>query len=166
MLKVLIAAGLLCTLFVPLLFPSLHLLYFPAALIYSLYKKPLIKTLWLGFFAGLFLDLLSANIRFGLHAVNYVCVLYFLEKIKRHFFEDSLSTIPLMTFLFSSLSALLQIPLFALLDQPLPLNFKLFAGDVLIMPAADALFAAIVYTLPVWALGKPKRRGQDYFLSE
>lgn len=166
MLAVLVSAGLLCTLFVPLFFPSLHLLFFPAALIYSLYRKPLTKTLWLGFFAGIFLDLLSANVRFGLHALNYVFALYLLEKIKRHFFEDSLTTIPLMTFLFSALSALLQIPLFALLDQPLPLNFKLFAGDVLIMPAADALFAALLYTLPVWALGKPTRRGQDYFLAE
>lgn len=100
MLAVLVSAGLLCTLFVPLFFPSLHLLFFPAALIYSLYRKPLTKTLWLGFFAGIFLDLLSANVRFGLHALNYVFALYLLEKIKRHFFEDSLTTIPLMTFLF------------------------------------------------------------------
>lgn len=158
-------AGLACTLAVPVFFPSLKLFYFIPFLVRSFYLKPLKTSLWYAFFIGCILDLLSAHMRLGLFAFNYVATTYFLYGVKRHFFEDSLTTLPVMTFFFSVVSSLLQWGALLLFErQLLPLSLQFLLIDFLLMPFGDSLFALLAFTLPIALFGKPTRKGSDYFM--
>lgn len=147
------------------MFPSVKLYYFIPFLIRSFYLKPLNTALIYALFIGFLVDLLSAHSRFGLYATNYVITTYFLYGLKKNFFEDSLSTLPFMTFFFSFFSSILQYFLIILLgSQTIPLSLPFILVDFIFMPALDSLFAFTLFTLPSYVFGKPIRKGSDYFL--
>jgi len=161
------ALGLLFTLCIPPLIPSLKLFYFIPFLIRCIYLKKLGTCLWIACGVGLILDLFSANSRFGLFSANYVLTTYMLYGQKRNFFEDSWSTLPFMTFVFSVLSTLVQILLLLVVDQHIiPLSLHFVFSDLIVMPLLDAVFAFCLFTLPHIFFGKPVRPGNDYFLSQ
>lgn len=157
--------GLFFTLATPVFFPSLKLFYFIPFLIRSIYIKPLKSSLWYAFFIGCILDLFSADARFGFFSCNYVTTTYFLYRIKKHFFEDSFTTLPVMTFFFSSISSFLLWGILLILEKHfLPLYPTFLLSDFFFMPLGDAFFAALVFTLPDIIFGKPERKGSDYFM--
>lgn len=157
--------GLLFTLAVPPLFPSVKLYYFIPFLIRCFYLKSLNTALLMALFIGFLIDLLSAHSRFGLYATNYVITTYFLYDLKKNFFEDNLSTLPFMTFFFSFFSSILHYFLIILLgSQTIPLSFAFILMDFCLMPVLDSLFAFMIFTLPTYLFGKPTRKGSDYFL--
>lgn len=157
--------GLLFTIAVPPLFPSVKLYYFIPFLVRCFYLKSLNTALLMALFIGFLVDLFSTHSRFGLYAANYVITTYFLYGLKKNFFEDNLSTLPFMTFFFSLFSSILHYFLIILLSsQTIPLSFAFIFVDFLLMPALDSLFAVSVFTLPAYFFGKPIRKGSDYFL--
>lgn len=159
--------GLAATLLMPALYPSLKLFYFIPFLIRSYYLKPLSTCLWFSLLVGLILDLLSANVRFGIYSFNYLLTTYVLYRMKRNFFEDSFIAMPSMTYFFSTISTLIQIVLLLILNrQVIPLSFRFVVTDVFLMPLADTAFTLLVYSFPTLLLGKPIRKGSDYFLEE
>lgn len=155
---------LLLTLSIPVLFSPLRLSFFAPFLVICMYKKNLPTTLCLGLFCGLILDLLSSYPRLGVHALNFCLMILLLCPQKRYFFADSLTTLPIMTFLFTSISSLLMACLTYSFEMNHMLSWKWAATDLLIMPAADAAYAFTCFTLPGLIFGKPRRRGKDYFL--
>lgn len=163
MLILLFLAGLFFTLTMPILFPMLHLLYFPAFIIRCLYTLPLNRTLWFAALSGFIIDVLSPNEKLGLNAASYLISTLVLTRAKRHFFEDSLSTLPILIFFFSALQGIVLLMLTVLIERPVPLSPEFLLGDLIFMPFLDALFAALFFTLPYAYLRKPQRRGQDYF---
>lgn len=163
MLLLLFLAGLFFTLTMPILFPMLHLLYFPAFLVRCLYTLPLSRTLWFAALSGLVIDLLSPNEKLGLNAASYLITLLILTRARRHFFEDSLSTLPILVFFFSAIQGAIHLLLTILMERPLPITPEFLLGDLILMPFLDALFAALVFTLPYSYFRTPQRRGQDYF---
>lgn len=158
--------GLLFTFGMPALFPSLQLFYFIPFLVRACYVRSLSKTLWIALGIGVLLDLYSANSRFGLYATNYFLTTLFIYSLKRNFFEDSFTTLPFMTYFFSVTSVVIQWGLILILDRHyIPLTPSFIISDLFIMPLGDALFAAIIFTLPSLFFGKPVRKGSDYFLN-
>lgn len=147
------------TLLLTLFVPSLTLQLFTPFLVYIFYRCSKGEALGWSLGCGLILDLLSPHTTLGLFATNYVSVTALLYDRKQHFFIDNLSTFPLMTFIYSSLSTLIL----ALFVQ-VPLSLPLIATDFILLPLADALIALICYTLPYMYLGPKRRRGEDYFL--
>jgi rod shape-determining protein MreD len=146
-----IAFGLACcaTLGVPIFFPRVHLFYFVPYLVVSLYRHERIALLWRACLCGVCVDLLSSGSLFGLTAMNYCCVTFLLYKQTRNFFEDKLSTLPLMTFLFSFLSTGFLALAALFLQRSYPLGWSWVATDWIGMSMADAAYALFVFSLPL-----------------
>lgn len=155
---------LLLTLIIPSIFTSARLTFFAPFLIISMYKEKLSTTLWFGLGCGLFLDLLSSYPRLGVHSLNFCIVLLVLYPQKRFFFADSLTTLPIMTFFFASLSSLIMVFQAYSFDIKGMLSMQWVFTDLIFMPIADATYAFCCFILPGIIFGKPQRRGKDYFL--
>ncbi|MFZ0566065.1 MAG: hypothetical protein WAM28_07765 [Chlamydiales bacterium] len=138
----------LATLFCPALFSKFHLLYFAPYLILSYYKFSRFAVLWRAIGCGILIDLFSSTPCFGLSSINYCLVSFFLYGQTRNFFEDKLSTLPLMTALFSFLSTLISVILALCFDQKIVLSWKWSVTDLIGMSLFDALFALIFFSLP------------------
>lgn len=156
--------ALLPTLFMPALFPGLRFFFFVPFLIILFYQKKLVVCLWASLLAGLLLDLLSSHSRLGIYAFAYVCTTLVLYRYKRHFFADSLSTLPLMTFFFSALTSFMQLLLIYTFEKKIQLGFEWWITDLIVYPIGDAVYGFCIYIVPGWVFGKPIRKGRDYFV--
>lgn len=150
--------SLFITVCLPPLFPHLKLMFFAPFLIFVFYHQCQISALWLALAAGLIIDLLSANTRLGFYALTYCLTTWILYKQKQHFFADSLSTLPIMTFLFASLSTTIQVGLLSVFGQSIELSGNWILNDLLWLPLQDALYAGIAFTIPCLFLPKTQRR--------
>lgn len=154
---------LLATLLMPAIFPAARLTFFVPFLVILFYQKELSSCLWVALLCGFIIDLLSSHTLIGIHALNFCLTTWILYGQKRHFFADSITTLPMMTFFFSIMSTLIQLPLYYIFEGKMALSWSWALTDLLIMPAADAAFAFAIFILPAFALGKRPRRGSDYF---
>ncbi len=154
--KSLIACGLLSL--IPLLlgplFPYWHPLVLVPFVVCAFYRLPLTTCLWIALGAGALLDLLSANGRLGLYALTYCIATLILFPQKRAFFPGRITTLPLLTALFTSLVTLLT---------ALALRISPWWGwiltDLVAMPLIDGLYCLVGVALPLYLLfgraGKP-----------
>lgn len=148
---------------VPALAPQLRLSFFAPFLIIGCYQKSLPKCLWLAFLCGVILDLLSSNPHFGLYSLDFCLTLMLLYPQRRNFFADNLSTLPIMTFFFGAVSSLIMAILLYSVEMRNIASGPWMITDVILMPAFDACYAFVCFILPGIVLGKPRRRGKDYF---
>lgn len=156
--------GLFLTLTMPALHPSWRLLYFAPCLILSVYQNSLPKTLWLALLCGGIVDLLSSYPILGVHATAYCAAIFLLYPRKRHIFADSLTTLPLMTYLFSALSSFCVALVLHLLDLGDLFSWRWLGADLLLFPLADAFYAFALFIFPALLFGKRIPRGSDYFI--
>ncbi|NGX54336.1 MAG: hypothetical protein K1000chlam4_01062 [Chlamydiae bacterium] len=131
-----------------LFFPSFHLLFFAPYLIISLYRYPLVDALWRAIGCGIAIDLLSSSPLFGQTALIYCIATLLLHPQRLNFFEDKLSTLPLMTTLFSLLSTIMQALLLFVLGHSIGLHWPMVVTDFIAMPLVDGLYAMLLFTLP------------------
>lgn len=158
--------ALLPTLIIPIFFPSIRVNYFIPFLVILFYKKPFIACLWASLGCGLILDLLSPHSKIGVNAINFTITTGLLYRQRRHFFADSISTLPIMTLFFSIFSTILQIFLVNLFEKHIAITKGWIVKDLLLMPTVDSIFAFCVYVLPSLIIGKPNRKGKDYFMQQ
>ena len=156
---------LILTLCIPALYPFIKLSFFAPFLIITLYKKNLSTCLWIAFLCGLILDLFSSYSRLGIHALCFCFSLSILYPQRRNFFADSLTTLPIMTFLFASISSGCMAVLLYCLEMKNLFSWHWIFTDGIIMPLIDAIYAFCCFVLPALLFGKPRRRGKDYFIS-
>lgn len=161
--KVLFLIAFLLSLLSTVYFSHIKLFWFAPFLITTFYQKPLINCFWKAFGCGILMDLTASTDHFGVHAFNYVLVTALLYGKKRHFFGDNLSTLPIMTYLFSVLTTILQSFLLNLLEDTNIISLAWIGRDLLIMPFMDAAYAFVVFVIPWRLLGTKPRTGQDYF---
>lgn len=159
------AISLILLIVTPILLPQLRISFFVPFLIIACYQKPLKVCLGLAFGCGLLLDLLSSYTRLGLHAFDFCTTLILLFPQRRNFFADHLSTLPIMTFLFSMLSTLIMAILLYSIETRNLFSWAWVFTDLILMPLLDAAYAFCFFILPPLLLGKPRKRGKDYFLS-
>lgn len=141
--------SLLSYLVIPFLFPFFPLLYFAPCLIIAYYKKSLFFCLWLSLAIGILNDLFSSSL-FGLNACNYCLVTFLLYRQTRHFFEDNVSTLFIMTLFFSLVSTSLNILFFLIFTKSFAISWSFIFTDFLIMPLLDALYAYLFFSLPLY----------------
>jgi len=165
-LTIIFLATILAALSLPVVLPGWRLMVFAPFLVVIFYKKSFLVCLWWSLACGLFVDLLTSNDQFGLHAVNYCLTSAILFTQRRNFFADSLTTLPLMTFFFACLSTIVQCLLIYTFERDNIFSWEFFLTDMVYMPACDALYAFIFYILPFLFFGKQPRRGKDYFLDK
>lgn len=129
-------------------FSSIHLNFFAPFLIICYYQKSYPKALQYSILSGCIIDLFSSPLRFGIHALNYSLTTACIYHQKRNLFADNLTTLPLMTFLFSFVSTIIQVILLFIFATPIALSFTFIFSDLLFMPAMDALFSFCWFILP------------------
>ena len=128
---------------IPVIFPSVRLLFFAPCLVIFYYQRSLLASLWASLICGFIVDTLSCTPQFGIYALNYCLCTAFLYPQKRNFFADSISTLPLMTLLFSLLSTTID-GIFNIYS----LSWHWFVTDFFLMPFGDALYALCIFLLP------------------
>lgn len=111
------------------------------------YCYPFEGALWKSAFLGLMLDLLAIETHFGFYACNYVVCTFFCYRYKHWFFEDHLSTLPLLTALFSLVTQLLHILWWPAFGHTLP-SLKSILFNLPFNAWQDSLAAVITY----WAI--------------
>lgn len=117
------------------------------AILYN--KKSFPKALWIAFGCGLILDMLSSELRFGLHALNLTLATILLYHQKKHFFEDKATALAFFTALIAGTSTLIQIFLLHAFDRGVTLSLRLIFTDVVLMSALDAFYAFLWFTCPM-----------------
>lgn len=154
---------LLLTLFVPAVLPGLQMQFFIPFLIIAFYQKSLLQSLWLALSCGMILDLFSSHEHFGLYPLNFFLTTVLIFGNRKHFFADSLSTLPIMTYTFSVISTALQTLLLHFFEKPIILSWSWVIIDLFLMPSFDATFGFIWFIMPSLLFGSPIRRGHEYF---
>ncbi len=147
----------------PVLLPNWKLTVFAPLLIILFYKKNYLACLWWSLVCGAFMDLLASHTQFGLYAVNYCLTTLLIYGLRRNFFADSFSTLPIMTFFFAVCSTLFQGILIYTFEKENVFSWNWTITDLIYMPSLDALCAFCVFIFPSLLLGKRPRRGKDYF---
>ena len=102
--------ALLLTLFCQFHFVNASLFPLYAPLIMSLYLLKLETVLFLFLFAGLFLDMIAMSPILGFYGGLFLLIAPCLFSIRTYFFQDSFSTLFVLTFLFSLLFTIGKIP--------------------------------------------------------
>lgn len=98
--------------------------------------------------------------------MNYCAVTWFLYHQKQNYFEDSLSTLPLLTAFFAILSTLIQAFLMYFMDSPIVLSWQWMWSDLIKMSLWDALFAFIWFTIPLHSLPRAPQRRATFVLNK
>ncbi len=129
--------------------PNVHLLAFSPffALLYN--RKSFIAALWIAALCGLSIDLLSSNLRLGLHALTACLTTLVLYQQKKHFFEDKPLALSLFTLLISIVFTLIQLLVISIFERALPFSGKQLLTDCLIMPLFDAVYAYLWFSCPM-----------------
>lgn len=141
---------------VPVLFPSMRIMFFAPFLVILYYQKSFLTCLWSAFLAGLLLDLLSAHTHLGLYAGNYMLTTWVLYNQRRNFFADNLSTLPLMTFQFAVASTLIEWGSLLAFERKLEFSLSWVMTDLFLMPMLDAVYCFVVFVIPALIFSRPK----------
>lgn len=159
-------AALALTVIFPALIPKLRVQFFAPFIVILFYRKPIDKCLWASFGCGLILDLLSSYDHLGLTAIAFTLTTWALHRQRRNFFADSLMTLPIMTFLYSSVSTAMQALILTGFGHKVSIDKQWIFTDLTLLPALDALFAFALFVLPAYVFSKPILKGKDYFMNE
>lgn len=138
----------------PAVFPFAKINFLIPFLVYLFYHTTQLQCIWWAALCGFIFDSLSSYSHFGIFSANYMLTAWILYKQKFRFFEDGLSTLPLMTFFFSVLSTCLQVFFLDLFGQKIVLSSGWIMNDLLWLPFLDGIYAALTLTLPLLFLPK------------
>lgn len=144
-------------LFLPLFFPFWHVPIFAPFIVLCFYRHSMTSCLCWSFCCGFIIDLFSAETQLGNYALNYCLTTLCLYRYQFHFFEDRLSTLPTMTFFFTSLSTMIQIVIFQIISRPFALSWHWLFSDLLFIPFQAAICAGVAFVIPSLLLVYLKR---------
>lgn len=141
--------SLLLSLIVPSFFSKVEVSFLIPALVMSFYFVSLKSVAWIALGSGLFLDILNLLPRLGFLGSSYLATALLLYGWRLYFFKDAFSTLPIMTYLFSMFSSILQALIALLFDLPsFSLSVSWLVFDCFIMPLLDAGYALLFFSLP------------------
>lgn len=139
-------------------FTSLSILFFAPFLVMCCYRTSLSSVLWWAFTCGLVTDLFSFHSRLGTYALINCLTVSLVYRFQVYFFIDRLSTLPIMTALYSFIASWIHVVLFYLNGYPFFLSWPWLKSNLLMTTWEDALYAGICFTLPsLWSLPPIKR---------
>lgn len=142
------AIALLSFVFLPTFFPTISLFYFVPFIILSYYQFSYIGSLWISLACGTIIDCFSVHAFFGLNAFVYCLTTSLLYHQRSIFFADRLSTLPVMTGLFSFTATLIFMLSASILERKQIFSMTLFITDLVIMPFFDSVYVLIFFVLP------------------
>lgn len=163
----LLGLTLIALLYFPGLWPSIKLYYCIPFIVVCFYQLSLVGSLWAAMACGALVDSLSVHSFFGLNALVYCLSTLLLYPQRFHFFADRISTLPLMTFLFSFTSTILFLICASLLESKKQFSWQMIATDLTLMPALDGLYALIYFVLPYKLFSEIRRyKKRTYYSSK
>lgn len=139
----------LACLLIPPVWPTVKIYFFVPFLMISYYQFTFVSCLWISIACGIIVDCLSVHAFFGLNAFVYCITTFILHSQRTHFFADRLSTLPLMTALFSMTATLLFMFSAIILEGKHLLSWHLIYTDLILMPVWDALYGWACFVLPL-----------------
>jgi len=134
-------------LFLPIFLPTLKIIYFAPFLIFTFYRNSKKNCLWLALICGFILDLFTIKMHFGIYALNYTLTVYLLFNLKNFFFEDSLTTLPIMLLIFTYTSVFVQLILLNILTSESLISWGWFTTELIISPIYNLLYGVIAFAL-------------------
>lgn len=155
-LRIPFVAALTATLLLPAIATDLPFHYFCPLMALAFYRARLITCLRLALACGLVMDLIASHHHLGIYSIAYCGTTAVLYRYKGHLFEDNVTTLPIMTLLFSALSTSLAGALYTAFEEPFTYSWRWVVSEVAIMPLLDGLLAlSCVATLAVLRRNKP-----------
>ncbi|SCA64080.1 Uncharacterized protein SCG7086_BX_00020 [Chlamydiales bacterium SCGC AG-110-P3] len=133
------AAALTATLLAPAVVPDLPLHYFCPLIALAFYRTHLISCLWLALVCGLVMDLIASHHHMGIHSIAYCGSAALIYRYKRHLFEDKITTLPIMAFLFSALNTCIAATLYGAFEASFTWSWQWIICDVVLMPLLDGI---------------------------
>ena len=128
--------------------PWLRVSAFTPVIIIAFYSRSFLNCLWMALACGLVLDLLGAQQHLGIYAMTYYLSTLILYNQRRYFFEDQITTLPVMTALFSAISTVVVVLALYLLETGIPISWKWIVFDLIIMSLVDAAYAFLCFQVP------------------
>lgn len=132
----------------PLFFPGIHLLIFVPFLVISLYKTSLNQALWISLGCGFLLDLYSTQVGIGTYAFIYCLTTFCLYPYKTHFFEDGLSTLPVMTFIYGVIAGLVKACFLLAIGNLFLFSWEWVKIDLFLIPFQTAIYSIAFLKVP------------------
>lgn len=139
--------GMVACLLAPIIW-HVRLFYFIPFLIVTFYQCSYVRSLWLSLFCGALVDIFSVHSFFGMNALTYTLTTAVLYPQRRYFFADRLTTLPLMTGLFSLISTGLLVFCVEVLEGQKLVTWSFIYTDFMVMPLYDTVYALAIVTLP------------------
>lgn len=128
---------------------GLRLTFLAPPLVASYHRLSFSSCLWLSFTGGLLVDLLGGAGRLGFVPLTYCLSTLFLYRYRHHFFQNSLTTIPLLSALFGCLVTLFQMFLLLPPQGLSAVTLQWVLTDLVIMSISDGIWAAVGFALPM-----------------
>ena len=144
--------------------PTFRLSAFIPLICVLFYEKNKNFSLWASFSIGCLLDLFSSNSTFALLPLCYCLTTWFLYQYKPFFFEDSWTTLPILSYLFSAISTLIYFVLLTIYGLGFTFSWTWFFIDILFMSCFDGLYAFLAFTLPLRFLPHRLSHGDSFIL--
>lgn len=159
-----VVGSILMSLFGPVFFPGARLSFLIPSLVVLFYQRRLSFCLWAAFGLGLLLDTLSSSPSLELHVISFCTATALIYPQKRHFFADNISTLPILTFITSVTITLTQVAIAYIFQSKMIMGVDWVVTNLVLMPFFDSIYAFLLFQIPYLLIGKPRRRGRDFFL--
>ena len=144
----LLLQSILASIVFPILLPNLRLVFFAPVQAFLFIRAPLLFSLWISLFIGLFLDCSTTSLPFSLHTIVCSVMTLLLHGRKKHFFEEKIFSWVLYSSLISFLYTALLFFCTLLAGTPFPLSLRSFFSDMIIMAFIDGIYTCLLYTSP------------------
>lgn len=141
-----------CTFFLPFFFFKTPVQFHVPFLVLCLYRYSMKKSIWIALVTGFFVDCLFSYERLGWVALSYLFTSFITYRLKNFFFQDSVWTLALITYIYSFFSNGIQMGLTHLFDPIYPTVIQWTLSDWIITPSFDAFFSLISITFPLLLL--------------
>lgn len=128
--------------------------YIPLLVLFM--KKPLAQVLWIGFFCGTILDLLSST-PFGLFALLYTLLALFLSFFQKYFDGQKAMIYLILVILASSTFSLIHLLSLFFIEKNLEITAAALITDVVIFGIFDSFFGLCMIYIPFYLFEKSKK---------
>jgi hypothetical protein len=138
--------------------PGIKIAFYAPLIVACYYRLPYIYCIWTSLGCGLVLDILSSQHMFAMHTLVYCLSTALTFRHKQHFYDDSISTIPVLTAIFSGTATILQLIVLYIQNMTFTITWRWILTDLILMSLLDSLYAFSCFTLPFILLKlRPKR---------
>jgi rod shape-determining protein MreD len=142
--------GLLALIINTVFFPSIRLFFFAPTLAIVFLNCSRYRSFWWAIVCGMFMDLFTTEIRFGLFSLGYCLTAAVAWPQKSHFFEENPYSISLYTAVISSLFSGIFFILLFIFGKASFFSWKSTLIDLFAMPFVDAIYAFCWFTCPLF----------------